>query len=130
MQKQLISVMNYTTIEQSKKLLELGLKPDTADMYWMDWKRDTNSITIPNIKGVIDEKDLPCWSAGALMDLLPTTIWNEDTEDSFDLFFTKDNDTEYSISYYNDYENPFAEYGGLIDTLVKTIEWLLINKYI
>lgn len=122
--------MNYTTIEQSKKLLELGLKPDTADMYWMDWKRDTNSITIPNIKGVIDEKDLPCWSVGALFELLPIAIWNEDTEDSFYLFFTKDNDTEYSISYNNDYENPFVETGELLNVLVKTIEWLLINKYI
>ena len=25
-----------TTIEQSKKLLELGLSPDTADMFWFN----------------------------------------------------------------------------------------------
>lgn len=72
--------MNYTTIEQSKKLVELGLNFDTADMYWKKnpilnsekkWiPRIINKLLIP----FDDEDTIPCWSLGALLEVMPTQI--------------------------------------------------------
>lgn len=63
---------HYTTIEQSKELLRLGLSPESADMYY-----NLDNSKIPNI--IIGAKDdfrcyIPCWSLGALLEVLPTHI--------------------------------------------------------
>lgn len=50
-----------TTIEQSKHLLELGLKPETSDMYIFD---DEVYIGKPNID------DIPAWSLHRLLCML------------------------------------------------------------
>lgn len=49
-----------TNVEQSKKLLDLGLKPETADMYIFD---DEVYIGKPNID------DIPAWSLHRLIEL-------------------------------------------------------------
>ena len=49
-----------TTKEQSQRLLELGLKPETADMYIFD---DEVYIGKPNID------DIPAWSLHRLIEL-------------------------------------------------------------
>ena len=60
-----------TTIEQSKRLLELGLKPETADMYIFD---DEVYIGKPNID------DIPAWSLHRLIELYKdvkdTSLWS------------------------------------------------------
>ena len=81
--------MNYTSIEQSKKLLELGLSPDSADMCYgyialynySDRSYDGGYDEVPYPKDFMklnsnfseDEYDgtLPCWSLAALLDILP-----------------------------------------------------------
>lgn len=50
-----------TSIEQSQRLLELGLKPETADMYIFD---DEVYIGKPNVD------DIPAWSLHRLLRLL------------------------------------------------------------
>ena len=61
---------NFTTVEQSKRLLELGLPADTADCYydlmaeedtpyWRNKKENVNLFSFSFIK--------PCWSVGRLM---------------------------------------------------------------
>ena len=49
-----------TTKEQSQRLLELGLKPETADMYIFD---DEVYIGKPNVD------DIPAWSLHRLIEL-------------------------------------------------------------
>lgn len=98
-----------TTREQSKKMKELGVLADTADMSWhftnikseaLQWELKTNRLTTKeNFFGKIEKlvsplykhsdgtpmtgeevfdkiwgKDLPAWSLGALIKLLPDTI--------------------------------------------------------
>ena len=98
-----------TTREQSKKLLELGISCETADMSWhftnmkseaLQWELKTTKLTTKeNFFGKIEKlaspfykhadgspmtgeevfdkicgKDLPAWSLGALIRLLPDTI--------------------------------------------------------
>ena len=54
-----------TTLEQSKKLLELGLKPETADMYHTTFYRDNvgyEIIQVRNEKLPLLSQELPAWS--------------------------------------------------------------------
>ena len=70
--------MNYTTTEQSKKLVELGLNPDTADMAIV--KDNTycnalsafNGVTLcQNYNEIKDKANyIPCWSLGALLNYI------------------------------------------------------------
>lgn len=68
---------NFTTPEQSKRLLELGLPADSADCYLM---RSLNTVTFyPHILfgETYTQKDkflnvldyLPCWSVGRLIEI-------------------------------------------------------------
>ena len=72
--------MNYTTIEQSNKLVELGLNPDTADMKWYYWKDEIDAPKVPTLgsdKAALESYKntqavyLPCWSLGALLEVMP-----------------------------------------------------------
>ena len=62
-----------TTIEQSKRLLDLGLKPETADCFHWSYS-GTNYIG--NIdEEPLSEEDVPAWSLHRLMELLnPQTV--------------------------------------------------------
>ena len=59
-----------TSQEQSKKLIELGIDVNTADMYY-----DVNSYGIqdkPEVAiGKVWSKDIPAWSLTALLKLIP-----------------------------------------------------------
>ena len=67
-----------TSIEQSKKLLKLGLDADTADMGYNGVEnRDTGRIwydkyptTMPNVDSI------PAWSLSALLELMPPIAHN------------------------------------------------------
>ena len=54
-----------TTIEQSQKLIELGIDRNTADMCWQN-----NIFPI----GFNDEDAVPAWSLSALLELMPTCV--------------------------------------------------------
>lgn len=60
-----------TSIKQSHRLLELGLKPETADMYIFD---DEVYIGKPNVD------DIPAWSLRRLLCML-----DYDNADTFDI---------------------------------------------
>ena len=61
---------NFTTPEQSKKLLELGVPADSADLYYQDYG------SIPMVVWTLTQsRDLrrgilkPCWSVGRLIEI-------------------------------------------------------------
>ena len=61
---------NYTTPEQSKLLLELGVPADSADLYYQDYG------SIPMVVWTLTQpRDLrrgilkPCWSVGRLIEI-------------------------------------------------------------
>ena len=76
----------YTSIEESKKLIELGLKAESADMWWLytpakgDYIACTHEEPDPHyinrMKTLykITECAIPCWSVGALLELMPDVI--------------------------------------------------------
>lgn len=62
---------NFTTPEQSKRLLELGVPADSADCYYQDYG------SIPMVVWTLTQpRDLkrgilkPCWSVGRLIEIL------------------------------------------------------------
>lgn len=83
--------MYYTTIEQSKRLVELGLNPKSADMVYImysDGKPTNDDAELSTVFESKDHKwywidfidgswdirgeDIFCWSLGALLDVLPS----------------------------------------------------------
>ncbi len=65
---------NFTNVEQSKRLLELGVPKYSADMWYV------GSLGAPrkyapfpsfsyHFDGVIYERDVPCWSVGRLIEI-------------------------------------------------------------
>ena len=69
-----------TSIEQSKKLIELGINVNTADMHYSTWTilNEGEYILSPNQGQTIEELQedygnhvIPAWSLSALMELIP-----------------------------------------------------------
>lgn len=57
----------YTTLEQSRRLVGSGISPDTADMHY--WESEGKVYTY--VGKCEDVNGIPCWSVGALIDLIP-----------------------------------------------------------
>ena len=125
-------VRGYTTIEQSCKLIELGLDQSTADMYYREWKRATKDIRIAHV-GKAGKEDLPALSLSALLELMPVCIG----DDNYFLVIEKDetylNEPIWRISYqhYNK-EDAIAEQRKalLINAAFEMVCWLIEHEYI
>ena len=131
-----------TTIEQSKKLEELGISTDTSDMsIWRqtkDWKgrpieRKMHIDATPFnqlshiVMGVESFEEYPAWSLGALIKLLPNEIKSRRFNVVYYLTINKD-----SITYSNRMEDEECEYecyGDLFDCCVEMIETLKSSEY-
>lgn len=79
--------MVATSVNQSKKLLELGINPVTSNMFWakkgtiMHPSEDYELVlgTIPglkkyNLESVEQKYVIPAWSLSALLDLVPEDV--------------------------------------------------------
>ena len=134
-----------TDIEQSKKLLELGIDITTADMYW--WYSGKRYYIEAMDDGDFDETEghIPAWSLSALMNLLPSefTEKGEYSETTYRIDIRKyaltDDVDIYQIAYgnYHWYEDGSrswkdminsGEKEELIDAAFQMVVWLLENK--
>lgn len=78
---------NFTNQEQSKRLLELGVPADSADMCY---KINNELMRFDRIPTAIPYKDFtakelycPCWSVGRLIEILEITLgtpWSDNEE--------------------------------------------------
>lgn len=121
-----------TSVEQSQHLLDLGLKPETADMEIEIFKGD-NSISGYVSKGywetdISEELTelIPAWSLHRLKCLLPTKIPYESgyltTEiiNNVNLMFITDTSEQRVISFIHE---------NLYESMIKCIEWLIKEDY-
>lgn len=60
---------NFTTIEQSNRLLELGLPKNSADLYYNKYGALEAIPEYRNFNEFCDCTDTPCWSAGRLIEI-------------------------------------------------------------
>lgn len=120
--------MNYTNLEQSKRLLSLGLDPDSADkvivvdkgaevMFALDLEDEEDYIKY--IRSWPNDAYTPCWSFMALLDVLP-----EEYE------FIKNPDGTYEISVGRIAAMVSEGDETAVDLLVNMVVWLLENNYI
>lgn len=119
----------YTTIEQSKHLVELGLNPSTADMCYPHFIRggaDTYNET-PEIAEDIDYPyEMPCWSLTALLELMPCPIiLNGNFAYPIVNLFSKSITYDVGMAEYHKEEGY-----DLIDAAVKTVVWLIEQEHI
>ena len=117
---------NYTSIEQSKKLLELGLSPETADFYYDDEELKEGQGVYEEIQYWVGNKsrpaDIPCWSVGVLLDLMPKV------EDNYPIMLRTNN---FKLTYADKKGYCIRlETGSLLDVCYNMMIWLLENGYI
>ena len=84
------STMNFknnisTTPEQSKRLLALGVKPETADMHYTSiptLKADTLQVSASIFLdlGAPGDGDVPSWSLSRLLEMMPKVITTDIAE--------------------------------------------------
>lgn len=137
--------MNYTSVEQSEKLLDIGLNPYSADLkykcigFTMHTTRPTDDFkykVLPKEQDIPHESkyDVPCWSVGALIELMPFAIYKDGKENKLEI--RKDDAGYYVSSYwhYNDCGFYLPEHSVwdkiLVDACYNMICWLLENDYI
>ena len=134
-----------TTVEQSKKLLELGIDQSTADMTYSNASNKGRNytdkfklelITTKEAKEILDMSItkwdtfwelIPAWSLSALMEILPAGIKN------YTLHIIKDNVIKgYFCSYRNKKNEVFVSTSGfnVVDAVFEMICYLKENKLI
>lgn len=119
-----------TSVEQSKRLLAMGLKPETADMYHTTFYRDNvgyEIIQVRNEKLPLLSQEIPAWSLHRLIELLPQHIHLDDYADTH-YWLVID---PLKVIYKNSYSSWIyqCDEGGLYDKLINTIEWTIKNGH-
>lgn len=115
-----------TTIEQSKKLIELGIDVNTADMYW--WTYGKRYYREAMDDGDFNkEADIPAWSLTALLGIIPKHIKN------YNVLRIDISDNDFAI-WYDDVSNgcvnetlPDITMESAVDACYEMICWLKEN---
>ena len=123
-----------TSIEQSKKLIELGIDVNSADMVYHKELNGTYSLRV--VDNVL-KYDIPAWSLSALLELMPSYLF--EFERGIDLnLYPSINRKVWLCSYMpNVVENmktdkfkQITHADSLVDAVYDMIIWLKENNYL
>jgi hypothetical protein len=139
-----------TDLSQSKKLIELGINVNTADMCWSlftiitNGNKDIKQVLLPTSYGVVIKQSAPdfierhpAWSLSALLGMMPKSICIKQSEHSGYFYFLEwqfanDNSLRYVghdgkclIDIYSDHD---VKWKDSIDTAFEMICWLKENN--
>ena len=105
-----------TSREQSERLLALGLKKETADMWYPHFAR---TCPIPLVDETLASDDIPAWSLDRLMELVPHR------------FGEYCDYANYFMYYYNIPFDVMEQFRGetRYEYLIDCIEWLIKQGY-
>jgi hypothetical protein len=109
-----------TSIEQSKKLIELGIDVYTADMYWKNEVSDKYfqcfTPFVSNGTDIDYDYDIPAWSLSVLLELIPpgNVLLRDALNSKYKCINTVDSDY---------YDNP-------LDAAFEMVCWLKENEKI
>lgn len=124
-----------TNIEQSKRLIELGVPADRASMVWeMDedcarlkiWNTDKETRRVLHNK--YPNYYVPAFTVADLLAVLPKTIWG-DQKGWIHLIIRFPNEDHCKIVYDNSYNILWKCDGSLLSCIVETIGWVITNGY-
>ena len=109
-----------TTKEQSSRLLEAGVRPETADMYLDEFECPV-AFEYRRIEGH-EDMAFPAWSLSKLIEILPTNINGYILSVDFE-----NKGVEYSMTNFCDrLDYLYIEgYENLFDGIIDCIEWLI-----
>ena len=126
-----------TTIEQSKKLIELGIDVNTADMFYYKENIFNNALSVFNgqllVRGnseLKDEDTIPAWSLSALIELMPAYLITNGKRTT-NIQMRKLDDGNIGFYYFINQETNIIK-GGInsIDAAFEMMCYLLKNKLI
>lgn len=114
---------NCTDIEQSKKLIELGIDVNTADIIY-------NIFDVSYIRHdtPIDKYHTPAWSLAALLELIPNKI--SINNESYYLSFTKESVAFRGPITWDGQKAKSFEMDDILDAVFEMVVWLKENKKI
>jgi hypothetical protein len=103
-----------TSREQSERLLSLGLKPETADMCYID----------DFLLSLTDEEmqDLPSWSLSRLLDIMPESIFIKSDRRALKLYPPV-------VAYVYDNGAAFFDSMNIFENIIDMIDWLIQNGH-
>lgn len=123
-----------TSLEQSKRLIELGIDVNSADMVYHKNLNGTYNLRV--VDNVL-KYDIPAWSLSALLELMPSYLF--EFERGIDLnVYPSINRKEWLCSYMpNAIENmktdkfkQITHADNLVDAAYEMIIWLKENNYL
>lgn len=117
-----------TNKEQSSRLLEAGVRPETADMYLDEFER-LAAFEYRRIKSkAYQDTVLPTWSLSKLIDMIPDQI---ECEGYNYYLFILPRDKEFTIKY-SAGSNLAQSYcrESFFDAITEMIEWLIKEGYL
>lgn len=124
-----------TNIEQSKRLIELGVPAERASMVWeMDedcarlkiWNTDKETRRVLHNK--YPNYYVPAFTVADLLAVLPKTLWG-DQKGWIHLIIRFPNEDHCKIVYDNSYNILWKCDGSLLSCIVETIGWVITNGY-
>ena len=132
-----------TTKEQSARLLQCGVDPETADMFYQipitvsQKRQGEDMLLIKKSDATLFDTDTPAWSLSALLPMLPSKIeidedpCNETQEYGLLIYpFMGGWQIDYQYCENDECQCLKCVYDtDLIEACVKTIEWLTANNY-
>ena len=110
-----------TSIEQSRRLLALGLKKETADMH--HWESEGKIYTYVGQMG--DPNGIPAWSLHRLCDMMPKNI-AIDGDTAYPLQIQKRSDGKWCVGYQGWYDCV----GDLYDNVIWIYQLLISEGYL
>ena len=115
-----------TTVEQSKRLIELGLDFSTADAYWQRGGFGSGYKMVNKLTDVGEVNYYPAWSLHRLITILPKYCKSEYylSIEGKDIHYKLIGRTEYGISHYS-----FCKKENIYDNLIDCIEWLIKENH-
>ena len=133
--------MNCTTIEQSRRLIELGLNPETADLCYVavtNKQQPQADSLIVRQNYSFQKNDVPAWSMEALLEAMPQSIrhWDANCWKTYDLnlFRSYYHCCSYSFgpSLKEENHDNLICYGGdsWIEAVYKVMIWCFENNHI
>lgn len=124
-----------TNIEQSERLIELGVPAERASMVWeMDedcarlkiWNTDKETRRVLHNK--YPNYYVPAFTVADLLAVLPKTLWG-DQKGWIHLIIRFPNEDHCKIVYDNSYNILWKCDGSLLSCIVETIGWVITNGY-